>query len=175
MEDRSFENNEYNYYSVLMIFGSKSPKIREQFGRYCFESFRKLPFKFTENEKLNVENHLEIVRTLRIDKDRYFESSHTEMSSEINKIITYVDPMFKINVSDSTFNDDEFEYFKRNWDENVRSKIKNFSILLCSVHNRILSEIPIFVNEFPNIAKMLLEYPHFWTIGKDPDHAQDQI
>ena len=163
-------DKEYEYYAVRLVFGDKSPKIRERYGRYCFEKFRRLPFKFVETGKLNTANHLEITRTIKIDDERFFKSNHTEMSSEINKIVTYIDKTFNIHMSDSTFN----EYFNQNWNENVESKIRNLAILLFSIEKRLLSEIPLFLNEFPNIAKILLSYPHFWTVGKE-FYAPDKI
>jgi len=158
-----FEKDEFNYYATALIFGIRSPKINE-FKAFSFPTLRRYKeIKYSEHSGLNSENRLEIKRNLRIDDKRGFTTDHSRMSSEISSILTFIDSMHSIHVSDSIFSDLEFEHnFECNWDNLVKNKIKTMGILIRSIYQGKVKEIPILISEFPHITKILLQYPDFW-------------
>jgi len=161
-DNYQFEKDEYNYHAVAMIFGMSSPKIKV-FSAFAMDTFRKhKELKFSEITALNTDNRMETKRNLRLDEHRMFVSDHTELKSGINKIIRYCDAQYNVNIADAMFCDSDFEYFEKNWDATVQNKIRTLGILLRSVHERKVSDIPLLINEFPEITKTLFAHPDFW-------------
>lgn len=169
MQDYPFEKSEYNYLATVLIFGQQSPYM-EHFSIYSLDTMRKNKnIYFSEFSGLNPENHMETRRTLSFDPNRDIETNCTEMSSEVNKIVTYIDTQYKISISDTVFSEEEYRHFDYNWDKNVQSKIKNLGLLIKALYDRDMSIVPIFINEFPNILKTLLNYPEYWLKKGDTD------
>jgi hypothetical protein len=165
----SFEKSEYNYYATALIFGSRSPKLKD-FSAFSLDIFKDKNLHFSEHSRLNTDDHMEITRHLNMGDDRYFESSHSDMRSEINRVITYVDSAFKFHLSDSVFSDSEFKYFEENWDATVQNKIRTLGILIKSIYERKIRDIPILINEYENITKTLLDRVDFFLVGKNVKH-----
>jgi hypothetical protein len=170
--DDSFEKSEYNYYAAALVFGSRSPKMRD-FSAFSFEVFRKQKdLTFNEVTGLNTEGHMEITRNLIIDSDRGFQTSHTDMRSETNRVVSYIDNKFRFCLNDAVFSDDGFDYYGGDWNEIVRNKIRTLGILLESVHLRKIRDIPLLINEFLNISKTLLDHSDFFLVGRSfPQNA----
>jgi hypothetical protein len=159
-----FEADEYNYYATALIFGKRSPKIKN-FSAYTFDIFRKKSgLVFSEHSGLNTKNHLEVIRNLQISNTRLLQTSHTDMRSEINGVVTYIDHDLNFNLSDAIFTDEEFEYYKHNWNETVINKIRSFGMLIRVLNERKISDVPLLINEYLNITKTLLDRMEFWFI-----------
>jgi hypothetical protein len=158
----TFENDEYSYYATALVFGTRGPKLRT-FSPYSMEVFRKnKDLTYGEVEGLNTDSKLEINRHLRLDPKRIILTGHTNMASQVNNSVTYQDTQFNVKMADSLFSDSEFDYFAHNWDATVQNKIRTLGILIKSLQERVIKDIPLLINEFPNITKTLLAHPEFW-------------
>jgi hypothetical protein len=164
-----FEKNEYNYYATALIFGKRSPLLKE-FSAFSLEIFRTKNLAFSEMEGLDPDSKLSIKRHLTIDNDRILETSHTDMRSSTNRIVTYIDDTFKIHMSDSVFSDEEFEYYLQNWNTTIENKIRTLGTLIWALHVRDVRPIPLMINEYPNITKTLLDRADFFLVGKYAKH-----
>jgi hypothetical protein len=167
--DYPFEKSEYNYYATALVFGSRSPHMKN-FSAFSLDIFRTRNLTFSEMSGLTPEGSMGIVRHLRIDEHRLFETSHTDMRSEINKIVTYVDSGMGFHISDSLFSDEEFEYFQQNWNDTIENKIRTLGMLIRSLQVRDIKTIPLMVNEYLNISKTLLDHAEFFLVGKNAQH-----
>jgi len=155
--------NEFSYLAVALIYGERSPHIK-LFNSYKFPVFQKEKgLNVVEATDMTADNHQEINRNLKIDDKRSVITSHTDMKSEINQTITYIDAEYKIHIGDTLFSDNEFEYFKQDWDKNIESKIKNLAIFIESIYKKEITDIPIFINEYPNITRVLLKDVDRWS------------
>jgi hypothetical protein len=155
--------DEFNYHAVSLIFGKKSPRIVD-FQAFVFDILRKHPeIKYSEMSGLTPDNVLDINRELRIHDTRRFVSNNCKMSSGTCRIITFVDAIHRIHMSDSLFSVGEYEYFSRTWDKVVKNKVRTFGMLIRSVYEGKLFDIPLLINEFPNITKVLLSHPDIWV------------
>ena len=108
MEDSTVEKTEFNYLATALIFGKKSPIIRS-FNAFSFDTLRKEKnIVFSEMEGLNPQSQMDVVRRLKMDDKREFETSHADVRSGISRILKYSDKEYNIRISDTIFNDEEF-------------------------------------------------------------------
>jgi hypothetical protein len=164
--DDSFEKSEYNYYAAALVFGSRSPKMSD-FSAFSFDVFRRhKELQFNEVSGLNTEGHMNITRNLILDSGRGIQTSHTDMRSETNRIVSYIDNTFRFYLSDTIFLDDALDSYGGDWNEIVRNKIKTLGILIESIHLRKVRDIPLLINEFLNISKTLLDHSDFFLVGR---------
>lgn len=164
--DYPFEKSEYNYYATALIFGSRSPHMKN-FSAFSLDIFRSRNLSFSEMSGLTPKGTMGIVRHLRIDQDRLFETSHTDMRSETNRIITYIDSGMGFHISDSLFSDSEFEYFQRDWNTTIENKVRTLGMLIKSLQVRDIKTMPLMVNEYLNISKTMLDHADFFLVGKN--------
>lgn len=156
-----FENDEYSYYATALIFGVHSPKVRD-FTIYSFEGMRQhRDLSLAQRTHLNPNGRLETPRSLTFDFHRQLTTGQTQMSSSLNKALTYVDKEHRINISDSIFYDEELQYFSGDWNEVTKNKVEKLSILIHSLHVRTIDEIPLLINEFPEICRVILAFPQY--------------
>ena len=139
--DYPFEKSEYNYYATALIFGSRSPHMKN-FSAFSLDLFRTKNLSYSEMSGLTPEGSMGIVRHLRIDESRLFETSHTDMRSETNKIVTYIDSGMGFHISDSLFSDSEFEYFQQDWNKTIENKIRTLGMLIKSLQVQISGLCP---------------------------------
>jgi len=158
-----FEKDEYNYYAAYLVFGQRNP-IMLNLSAFSLEIFRKQRLEMSEMQTQQMSGSIGISRCLKLDDIRAFSTSITDMRTEINKFVTYEDIRFRINVSDAIFSDEEFEYFACDWNDTVQNKIRTLGMLIRSIHERKIVDIPLLVNEFPEITKTLLARSHFWAV-----------
>jgi len=163
--DFPFKKTEFNFYAVEILFGKRSPRIRDV-SAFMFDILRKVNLKTYEREELNTDNRRNIIRHIELDNKRRIETSHTDMGSGINRVVTYIDTQYNIHIADTLFSEEEYEYFEEEWPENLQSKIKNLGIFIEAVYKRDIEPIPILINEFPNISEVLLEHPEYWVKGE---------
>lgn len=174
MHDYPFEKNEYNYMAAYLIFGPRSNTIK-LFNQYSFEQFREeKDIKLTEYTGMNTQNRIDTSRTLRIDKNRSLKTDHTRLTTNINQAVTYHDAIFNINMSDAIFSDDEFSNYK-DWDEYCKNKVKNFALLIRTILKKEMADVPLFINEYPNIMRLLLCYPEYWLDKENLEEIKEKI
>ena len=167
--DYPFEKSEYNYYATALIFGSRSPHMKN-FSAFSLDLFRTKNLSYSEMSGLTPEGSMGIVRHLRIDESRLFETSHTDMRSETNKIVTYIDSGMGFHISDSLFSDSEFEYFQQDWNATIENKIRTLGMLIKSLQVRDIRTMPLMVNEYLNISKTMLDHADFFLVGKNAEY-----
>jgi hypothetical protein len=64
------------------------------------------------------------------------------------------------DLSDILFNGSEYEYFERNWDNQVQYKVDVLAKLVRAVDTGEVSLYPLFVADFPCISEYLLSRPY---------------
>lgn len=159
----NFEKDEFNYYATSLVFGQHGSRIND-FNHFKFPVFREdKKITFNEIQGLNHQNRMDITRKLNISNQFIFKTDNTSMSSSTSKVIHFTNMLHNVNSSDKIFTEDEFNYFERNWDLQVKEKIRKVGILIRSVFFGIIDEAPILMAEFPNITCVLLEHSEWWV------------
>lgn len=154
--------DEFNYHAVVLIFGQNSPKI-DMFKIFKFDVMRKYSdINFSEMSGLTPDNVPDINRKITLSPKRCFVANNCRLSSGVCRDINFVDSEHKIFTKDSLFTLGEYEYFSSNWDDTVVNKIRTLGMLIRSIYEGKLIEIPLLINEFPEVSKVLLEYPGIW-------------
>lgn len=158
-----FEKDEFSYYAAALIFGVGGARTAD-FRIYSQPVLRQYKdIVLTETSGLNLRNVYDATRVLHINSNKAFTTFNCVLQSGINKYLRYTDTENSINIVDDVFNEHEYEYYNKEWNIVSVSKIKNLGTLIRSVYLGTLIDIPMFVNEFPSIAKVLLQYPELWT------------
>ena len=156
-------SDEFNYHAVVLIFGRNSPKV-EKFVIYSFDVMSKhRDLNFSEISTLTPENVNDIIRRLRISDSRYFITNDCKMSSGVSRKLTFVDSPHKISVGDNIFSTSDYEYYSCNWDATIKNKIRTLGMLMRSVYEGKMYEIPLLMNEYPNITGVLFKRPDIWV------------
>lgn len=155
--------SEWCYLSANLIFGPHKLKSKEM-SIYSLDTFRKY-------KDLNVVQVSAIdTITRRIDTKRNFKirphisliGSHIQQSSEIAKILTYENSTARLHVSDAIFSDLEFEITGYDWEKMVDTRIQRLAVLIQALYDQDMEEIPLLINEFPNISNVLLKGEKYW-------------
>lgn len=118
------------------------------------------------------------VRTLHIDGVRLLRSHKTE-GTQINTALTLqctVDtsqtlvPQIDV-VTDIMFSEQEYEKFRYDWNDQIQFKVDMLARLIKAVDTRDKETYPMFIADFPEIAKYLVEISPFMR-SRDPiwDH-----
>jgi len=155
--------DEFNYHSVRLLFGESSPYIAD-LKIFGIDTMRKhQEILFSEWSALSTENTPDTVRTLRISSTRYFYANHSKMSSGVCGVVNFVDTLKNVHASDMLFTDREYAYFKEEWDTAVKNKVRTLGMLIRSICYGTLTEVPLLINEFPNITNILFNYPEMWV------------
>lgn len=158
-----FEKDEFNFYATSLVFGQRGSRIND-FKQFKFPVFRNdKKITFNEIQGLNKNNRMDMTRQLRINSHFIFKTDDTSMSSSTSKIIHFTNLIHHVSSYDKIFTEQEFNYFERNWDLQVKEKIRKVGILIRSVFFGSIDEAPIFMEEFPNITCVLLDHPEWWV------------
>lgn len=166
-----FEKTEYDYYAAALIFGKQSPKMRN-YSAYSFEALHKhKTLNFSEYSDVDEQGHLQVKRRLPLDQKRTVVTSHTDMRSGINRIVAYTDSEHDISMSDAIFNDYEIKKLEGDWERITGRKIRNLSFLIEALFEREVTEVPLLIEDFPEITKTLFAYPNYW-LRKGPDDRE---
>lgn len=159
----SHESDEYSYYAALLVFGSQSSRI-ERFNQYSFDAFRNdTRLSLKEINMPDPNGSPDIIRHLSLSDGRSIYTSHSKMATGVSRIVTLSDPKAKMSLSDAIFTDDDYQYFKGDWNDISWSKIRTLGTLIRCALNRDLREVLKLVNEFPNISKALLGHHQRWA------------
>lgn len=155
--------DEFNYHAVALIFGQNSPKM-SSFTIFKFDVMKKhLELKSSEMSVLTYDNVSDIYRRLKIDEHRCFVTNNCKMSSGVCRSITFLDTAHDVSIKDDFFTVEEYEYFSCNWDDTVMNKIRTLGMLIRSVYEGQMHEMPLLMNEYPNIVGVLFKHPEIWV------------
>jgi hypothetical protein len=154
--------DEFNYHAIILIFGRNSPKLTEM-KIYNIDIMRQHPdIKFVEVSGLTVDNVVDINRKLLISPAKSFIANNCKLTSGTCRLVTFIDSTYSINKADALFSVGEYEYFSNSYEDTVKNKIRTLGMLIRSVYEGKLIDIPLLINEFPNITNVLLNHPDMW-------------
>jgi len=150
--DPELIKTEFHYLSTVLLCGEKSVSA-SRFKIYDLDIFKK-------HKDLGVRTHTRVDSELRVLKLNPNEKFYTFASaSGICTHITYrrVSPM--ILVSDLIFSDDECETCGNDTEVLFNRKIKAVGRLIQAFYLKELSQIPLLINDFPEISRRVLSDP----------------
>jgi hypothetical protein len=161
-------NRYYEFLAASLIVGENSPILRD-LRIYQVSFLRK---SLRENQNLKVVElrgiyegtKPDIKRRLKFDSDRIIETSHT-LPNGISQIVTLVDKADRVHISDPLFNDEEFAYNKNVWQKTLSSRIDRMMTLIRILHMNQQEDIPLLVDDFPNIAGVFIMHPEVLKKG----------
>jgi len=157
------DKNEWKYLAAVLIFGPQKIKAKE-LSIYSLDVFR-------GHKELNVvpvstigadTRRLETQRHLKIFQHISLTTKLVQAGSEVAKILLYENTSQNIHISDAIFTDREFELTSYNWANLVNSRIYKLSLLISSLFNQQMDDMPLLINEFPNISGLLLKDECYW-------------
>lgn len=156
------EKNEYGFLTTALVFGLNSPLI-DRYSAYRMPSLCKYPeLRVTEYSGVGELNRLDVIRTIRVSEHRELVTSHTAPSG-IATAVTYHDWANDFVCADAIFTDKQFENLEMGWSELLERKINHLSVFLRALHLGNIRPLPIFIHEFPNIFKHLVDKPDYWV------------
>jgi hypothetical protein len=151
--------DEFSYHAVTMIFGLRCPILSE----FRTHGLNNSGLNFTEVSSLTPENILDIHRELKIAHYRSILATDCRLSSGVCQSITFNDTQYNIHLQDTLFTEKEYEYFTQEWGTMVNNKIRMLGMLIRSIVEGKIADIPLLINDYPMITKGLLIYPDFWV------------
>jgi len=175
----------YSYYAAKLVFGQSSPHVR-QFSVFSLppHCYKRLRYSEVEERRRHMGSGdwrnfvFTSVRTLHIDGVRMLRSHRTE-GTLINTALTFqytVDrrgtsvPQIDV-VTDIMFSEREYEQFRHDWNDQIQFKVDMLARLIKAVDTGDMETYPMFIADFPEIAKYLVEVSPFMG-SRDPiwDH-----
>lgn len=158
------DKDEWKYLAAILIFGPQKVRCKE-LSIYSIDVFR-------DHKDLNVKTissidpvtgKLESKRNLKIRPHLLLTASHVQASSDVAKILSFQNEEKNIHISDAIFTDREFELTGFSWDRLVESRISKLGILINAIFYQKMDELPLLINEFPNLTGLLLKSTEYWS------------
>lgn len=161
-------NRYYEFLAASLILGESSPILRDL--RIYQTSF--LRKKLKEDQDLKVVELRSIYegskpdtkRRLKFFSNIIIETSHT-LANGISRIVTLVDKADRVCISDPLFNDGEFAYNKYIWQKTLSTRVDRMVILIKILHTGQPEDIPLLIDDFPNIAGVFIMHPEMLQKG----------
>lgn len=153
--------DEYQYLASILIFGFKGSKAKE-YSIFDNDVFRKdKTLEVCENSHLSPENRLETIRQLIITPNVELRTTHIS-ASEVAQILLFYNPSCKIAISDAIFSDSEFYLTGQDWATMMSTRINKLATLIKIFKDKNIEELPLLINEFPNITSVLFQNENCW-------------
>lgn len=147
----------YTYIATELILGKSSPDLKN-FFIYKFNNHIKKIYKglsVEESLTLDKDGKISVTRTTCFFNETSIRTSHINSSNDVARIITYMNPKENVAISDVLFNEEDFKYNNYIWNKILPAKIECLAILLEAFNTVCMDDIPIVMNDFPNIAETL--------------------
>lgn len=145
----------YHYTAAEMLLGRDSPELRK-FSIYKQDIIKKKYQGLSVEEKfITEEDTLKKVRMVSFSNHTFLYTSHINISNNIALILTYVNEQEKVRLSDVLFTTEEFRYNKMTFKKTLETRIDTVAILLKALNDFDISEVPLLMNDFPNIVETL--------------------
>lgn len=151
----------YHYISVEMILGKNSPEIRNA-SLYKLDLVRSIykGLKVVEVSTLDKDGRIDRTRTISFQDGTSLSTSHISLANDLANIVTYVNNNELVSISDLLYSEEDFNYLdgiynKYLWSETLAKKINQLSILIRSLNESDIDDIPLVMNDFPNIVEVL--------------------
>jgi len=158
------EKNEWKYLAAVLIFGPQKIRAKE-LSIYSLDIFRNS--KDIEVRSISyldaLTRKLETRRNLKLRPHLLLTASHIQGGSEIAKILSFENEEKNVNISDAIFTDREFELTGFSWDKLVELRIYKLGLLIKSILDMTMEDLPLLINEFPNISGLLLRDTKYWS------------
>jgi hypothetical protein len=146
------------YYIIAkeMILGKSSPEIRG-LSIYRSETIRRLHngLNVTELSTLGKDGKVKKTRTVSFPDETSLCTSFTNVSNDIARIVTYINVKENVCISDVIFTEEDFKYDVYAWDKIIHRGIDNLAVLIRSLNDTCIDDIPMVMNAFPNIVETL--------------------
>lgn len=146
----------YKYIAMEMLLGKNNPEIRN-ISIYK-SSFIKNMYKglnTIEESSLHSDGRIGKIRRIAFPDNTYLKTTHINISNDIARIITYINAKENVSISDVIFEEEEFKYNKYIWSKVLRTRIDRLAILIKSLNETYIDDIPLVINDFPNIVETL--------------------
>lgn len=145
----------------MLILGKRSPLL-SRFRIYQNDVIKK---ELNQNNLNVVEynapfegNKIELKRSLKFNSGQILETSRAN-SNEICKILTLIDKRYNIHMSDALFNNEDFKSNRKSFIKTLSVRIFMVSTLINILENKHMYDVPILIEDFPNIAGIFLMHP----------------
>lgn len=151
----------YSYIATELILGKNSPEVRI-LSIYKMESIRKVHRGLCTAEESAVRDYgrIEKLRKISFPDDTVLYTSHINVSNDIARIVTYKNYRENVQISDVLFTEEEFKYNKYIWGKTLRTRIDRLTILIKALSESYIDDVPLILNDFPNIVALLFIRSH---------------
>lgn len=158
----------YEFLAGALILGENSPVLKDLRIYSNPLLWRKTDLgdslRITETQGLFEGTRRDTKRRLRFATGTILETSHTAVNG-IAQIITLINSSNRVRMSDALFNDNEFNYNKHVWLKTLQSRIDRVFVLIKTLHTEYKGDIPMLIDDFPNIAGVFIIHPQALTKG----------
>lgn len=170
MREYRYPKSGYSYFAVKMIFGEGSPHL-SQFSVFSLppHCYKRLRYSEVEERRRMMGSMdgtfvLTANRTLHIDGVRLLRTHRTE-GTRINTALSFQYtvgrrvasvPQMDV-VTDIMFSEREYEQFDYDWNDQIQFKVDMLARLIKAVDTADMESYPMFIGDFPEIAKYLVE------------------
>lgn len=146
----------YYFVAMEMILGKNSPELRGLFV-YRSEAIKRLHrgLSVTELSTLDKDGTVKKTRTISFPDETSLRTSFNNISNDIARIVTYINNKESICISDVIFTAEDFKYDRYSWDKILHRGIDNLAVLIKSLNDTCIDDIPLIINAFPNIVETL--------------------
>ena len=145
----------YHYTAAEMLLGRDSPELRK-LSIYKQDVIKRKYQGLSVEEKLVTEGDtLKKVRMVTFPDHTFLYTSYINISNNIALMLTYINEQEKVHLSDILFTKEEFAYNKMTFKKTLETRINTVAILLRALNESDIFEIPLLMNDFPNIVEIL--------------------
>jgi hypothetical protein len=147
----------YQYTAAEMLLGRGSPELKK-LTIYKQDLIKKKYSGLTVEVKIVRDKYDEQPRKIRevsFKDNTYLHTSHINDSNDIARIITYTNAQENVCLSDVLFTKEEFKYHKMAFKKTLETRIDMTAILLKALNESDISQVPLVMNDFPNIVETL--------------------
>jgi hypothetical protein len=154
----------YRYLAAEMVLGNGSPETNE-LSVYGTDTIKKIygNLSVAEHTAVRENGYIDKIRTILFKDGSNLQTSRTNNSNDISKIITYTNRPANVCISDILFLEEDLKLNKYLWHKIVESAITRVSILIKILNEQNIDKMPLIINDFPNIVMVLYEKPGIFT------------
>lgn len=147
-------DEEYLYLSSVLVCGDHSSRTRiyKVFNLDIFKKNKDLSISISKS--INKESRIILLGKY---SGLYATTSKSDKTGDHATLITYADSKKKISLSDTIFNEDEFELAQRDVHILIDRKIRAVANLIKTLYHKDVALIPLLINDFPNISRLVLD------------------
>jgi len=160
MEEIKYRKPSYfHYLANKLIFGDNNAVTGDTFKIYTYEPHRE-GLEVTEI----IYSYLGRFRILEIGSIGYLRSLHIEGNGIANIIGLFLKiKETEYRVYDTLFSNVNFERYDENFKRVAQRAIVSVSMLIEAMETKSFYNIPMIVNDLPEIAQLLILYRENWT------------